>query len=293
LKQAGDAYEAGRAPGLAALIAARAAQRLGDGTRQQIWLDRAKQQDARNEAAALMLEAEMLNEERRFAEALAALERLQGKLGRHIAALRLELRARQGLGDWDGVLKLLRQLVKRDALPAETAQTLASKAHRANIEQRATDRDALIAYLRTLPVGERRPEIALAASRALAAAGAEGEAQKLIEAALDQGDDEAWQSPLINIYGGLTGADPMSRIARAEGWLRQRPGHDGLLLALGRMCVRQRLWGKAQSYLEASLSIEDTQSGHLELARLSDQLERPEEANRHYRAAVGQEFAGK
>ena len=57
-------------------------------------------------------------------------------------------------------------------------------------------------------------------------------------------------------------------------------------LALGRMCARQRLWGKAQSYLEASLAVEETQAGHLELARLGDQLERVDEANRHYRAAV-------
>ena len=52
------------------------------------------------------------------------------------------------------------------------------------------------------------------------------------------------------------------------------------------MCLRQRLWGKAQSYLEASLAVRDTPEGHLELARLFDQLERPEEANKHYRASA-------
>lgn len=78
----------------------------------------------------------------------------------------------------------------------------------------------------------------------------------------------------------------MSRIAQAERWLQQRPEDAGLLLALGRMCVRQRLWGKAQSYLEASLAVEDSQAGHLELARLDDRLERVDEANRHYRAAI-------
>lgn len=293
LKRAGEAYEAGRAPGLAALIAARAAQRLGDPVRQQFWLDKAKQQDVKNEAASLMLEAEMLNEARRFEEALAALGRLQGKLGRHIAALRLELRARQGLGDWDGVLKLLRQLAKRDALSEETVWTLSTKAHRANIERLASERDALVSYLHALPADERAPELVVVASRALTAAGAPAEAQKLIEGVLDAGDEEAWQSPLIGIYGRLIDVDPVSRIARAEAWLRQRPAHAELLLALGRMCVRQRLWGKAQSYLEASLSLEESQEGHLELARLCDQLERTEEANRHYRAAVSQEFAGK
>ena len=228
----------------------------------------------------------MLNEERRFAEALAALQRLQDKQGRHIAALRLELRARQGLGDWDGVLKLLRQLAKRDALPEEMIRPLATKAHLSNLLRCGDDRDALVAYLRTVPADERVAEVVLAAARGLAAAGADGEAQQLIEAMLDGGDDEVWQSDLVAIYGRLGGGDQMSRIARGEGWLRQRPQHAGLLLALGRMCQRQRLWGKAQSYLEASLSVEETQAGHLELARLGDQLERVDDANRHYRAAV-------
>ena len=47
-----------------------------------------------------------------------------------------------------------------------------------------------------------------------------------------------------------------------------------------------RLWGKAQNYLEASLSVEESRDAHLELARLFDQLERPEEANRHYRESA-------
>ena len=65
------------------------------------------------------------------------------------------------------------------------------------------------------------------------------------------------------------------------------PADDARLLdALGRMCLQQRLWGKAQSYLEASLAVEPTQQTHLELARLADQLERPEEANKHYRASA-------
>ena len=62
-----------------------------------------------------------------------------------------------------------------------------------------------------------------------------------------------------------------------------------LLLALGRMCVRQKLWGKAQSYLEASLAIRPSRAAHLELARLFDQLERPDDANRHYRASIDQD----
>ena len=237
LKKATEAHKAGTAPGLSALIAARAAQRMRETQKQQGWMQRAKLDDPRTEAATLMLEAEMMNEARQFSAALVALDRLQAKQGRHIAALRLELRARQGVKDWDGVLKLARQLVKRDALPVEVVREICTQAHLANIARRA-------------------------------------------------GDLDAWAPKLVSIYGRLAGGDQMARIAKAEAWLRRHPKDASILLALGRMCFRKRLWGKAQTYLDASLAVEVTQEAHLELARLCDQLERTEEANKHYRASA-------
>jgi len=47
-----------------------------------------------------------------------------------------------------------------------------------------------------------------------------------------------------------------------------------------------RLWGKAQSYLEASLAVAESRDAHLELANLFDQLERAADANRHYRQSA-------
>ncbi len=286
LKKAGEAHAADIAPGLSALIAARAAQRMREAAKQQDWMEKAKASDPRTEAATLMLEAEMMIEVRRFDDALTALARLQEKQGRHIAALRLELRARQGVGDWDGVLKLLRQLAKRDALPAEVVRETRTQAHLGNIARLAGETPQLINYLRALPVEERGQRVVLAAARSLVAAGAGGEAQKLIEAVLDATAHDEWQQELLVIYGRLDGAEQMARIARAEAWLRQYPTDAWLLKALGRMCIRQRLWGKAQSYLEASLAIAPTQQAHLELARLFDQLERTDEANKHYRASA-------
>lgn len=286
MKKAAEAHRNGTAPGLSALIAARAAQRMREPEKQRYWLEHARTDDPRTEAATLMLDAEMANEERRFADALAALGRLQGKQGRHIAALRLELRARQGTADWDGVLKLVRQLAKRDALPAEVVREIRTQAHLAGIARRCSDQAQLVAYLRTIPEEERGRRVVLAAARALMAADGDGDAQKLIETALERGDGDDWQAELAAIYGRLTGGEQTARIARAEAWLRRHPDDAVLLMALGRMCQRQRLWGKAQSYLEASLSVAPSQAGHLELARLLDQLDKPDEANKHYRASA-------
>ena len=286
MKKAGEAYAAGTAPGLSALIAARAAQRLREPEKLQDWMTRAMSDDPRNEAATLMLEAEMMNESRRFDEALAALDRLQDKKGRHIAALRLELRARQGSGDWDGVLKLARQLEKRDALPPEVAREIKTLAHLENIARRRADAGQLQDYLRAVPAAEYGRRLVLAGARALIELDASDAAQKLIEGALDGYSEAGWQPELVALYGGLTGPGLTARIARAENWLRQYPDEAALLLALGRMCMNQRLWGKAQSYLEASLALEETRDAHLALADLCDQLERSDEANRHFRASV-------
>jgi HemY protein len=286
MKKAGESYAAGTAPGLSALIAARAAQRLREPEKLQDWMTRAMSDDPRNEAATLMLEAEMMNESRRFDEALAALDRLQDKKGRHIAALRLELRARQGNGDWDGVLKLARQLEKRDALPPEVAREVKTLAHLENIARRRADAGQLQNYLRAVPAAEYGRRLVLAGARALVELDASDAAQKLIEGALDGYSEAGWQPELVALYGGLTGPGLTARIAKAENWLRQYPDEAALLLALGRMCMNQRLWGKAQSYLEASLALEETRDAHLALADLCDQLERSDEANRHFRASV-------
>jgi HemY protein len=50
--------------------------------------------------------------------------------------------------------------------------------------------------------------------------------------------------------------------------------------------LAQELWGKAQSYLEASLSEEPSRSAHVALAQLFDRIGRPEDASRHYRASA-------
>lgn len=286
MRVATAAHDTGEAPGLAALIASRAAQGLREPEKQRAWLEQACRDDSGNEVAALMLETEMLVELRDFETALLRLQRLQERHGRHIAAIRLELRARRGVGDWDEVLRLIRLLEKRDALTHQLAHKLRQEAHLGNIRERAGDAESLCQYLRDLPDTEQRPRLALAVAQNLHAIVAEGSAAAVIEDALEAGDDGEWHDDLIALYGLLGGSALTARIARAEAWLLQRPRDAMLLLTLGRLCQRQRLWGKAQSYLEASLSMQETAAAHLQLAHMFDELEKPELANRHFRLSV-------
>jgi HemY protein len=91
---------------------------------------------------------------------------------------------------------------------------------------------------------------------------------------------------LVLLYGECLDEDALKRIENAERWLNQRPRDWPLLLTLGRLCVQRELWGKAQSYLEASLSVQPTRTAHVALARLFDRMGRVHDANRHFRAAA-------
>jgi HemY protein len=64
-----------------------------------------------------------------------------------------------------------------------------------------------------------------------------------------------WSPLLIETYGTLAGEDIEARLRRAEGWLDAHPNDANLLLTLGRMCVRLKLWGKAHHYLKRSLAL--------------------------------------
>ncbi len=283
LKSAALAYDIDHAPGLAALAAMRAAHALRDAEKQDMWRERAIPHDEETRAARLMSEAEAAIDERRFDDAVVTLESLAAGSGRHIAALRLLLRARQGRGDWEEALRLIRQLEKHRALTPEQAAPLRLRAHRELLRSLPQDSAALARYWRALPAGERRqPALAQEAARALMAAGDCAEAQRVVEEALD----ENWDSDLALIYADCARGDSLGRIARAEKWLHQQPRDAKLLLALGRLCRYQQLWGKAESYLEASQALEPSRAAHRELAQLFDLLERPEDANRHYRSAA-------
>ncbi|MDR3056354.1 MAG: heme biosynthesis protein HemY [Zoogloeaceae bacterium] len=289
LRAAEGAWKAGQLASTAALIAARSAHRMREAEKVALWLERARASDPETTVATRMIAAEMALELGNAQTALTHLQELQRQHGRHIAALRLELRARQSLGDVQGVLKLVRQLEKRSGMSIEAAREIRRKAHQQALAQRKDDAGQLLDYYQALPKKERTPRLALAAARNLRHAGADEAAAEIVENAVAALEDGEWLPELPALYGQLSapsGKALTARIARADGWLLRHPEDNLLLLALGRMCERQQLWGKAKSYLEASLSVRASRETHLALARLLDALQETEAAHRHFRLAA-------
>ena len=59
-----------------------------------------------------------------------------------------------------------------------------------------------------------------------------------------------------------------------------------LLYALGKLCERESLWGKAQTYYEASLALDDHWRAHVALGEMQIRLGHDAEANTHLAAAL-------
>jgi len=72
----------------------------------------------------------------------------------------------------------------------------------------------------------------------------------------------------------------------AEGWLQERPNNPELLLALGRLSLRNQLWGKAREYFEASINLKRKQETAGELCRLYAHLGQHEQSVRLLRQGI-------
>ena len=275
-KAAARAVELGAPEDVGIAVAAHAAHGLRAHGRRDGYLERMTNDDSLKAISS----AQMLLDDRRPEDALAALAMLPVK---HTAALRLELRARQRIGQWDLVPALIDQLEKRGVFSADQADAERRHAWRQLIERQSGDAAGLTALWKRVPERYRREtSVAGVAATAFHGQGLSAEAQAIIEHSLDN----EWDSGLVSLYGECRSTDSLRQIERAERWLDQHRKDGALLLALGRLCAQQQLWGKAQSYFEASIAIEPTYSAHLELAQLNDRLDRAEAARKHYRASL-------
>ncbi len=266
--------------GFAGVIAARAAHELRAYDRRDRYLARASYYTDEDQTMRAIAQAELLLQGRDHPQALAALERLPHK---HTAALRLELKAAQQARNWDRYLELLTQLTRVHALEEGQVEELRRYAIAQNLGRKARDTAELGGYWQRLNSADRRdPIIAAAAARAFALLGNCREAHAAIETSIEDG----WDSALVAVYGDCPGEDTLRQIERAEKWLALHPRDATLLLTLGRLCMRQQLWGKAKSYFEASLSLEPGYSGHMQLAHLLERIGEADAARVHFRKSL-------
>lgn len=273
--------------GLAALLAARAAHRMQQPERRDAWLAKT-QNDPSLHTARLMTTIELLVDDHQSEAALEVVKELNASGTRHIHALRLALKANQQAKNWPEVLRLVQLLDKNKVLHPALSSRLRELAYEDALLNRSQDADAIRSVLWTIPEeDQKKPFVALRAAAAWNVLGLHDDARRVVEKALNAN----WDSRLVRAYRESAAAkgEPalLAQIEYCETWNKKRPTDAELVLTLGTLCLKQKLWGKAQRYLEQALgdATEPTlvREAHLKLAQLHEALNQPEQATKHYR----------
>ncbi len=282
-QQANEALAFPDAPGLAALIGARAAIDVRQYAAAEELLTRPEAQARSLAVSRLTLSAESALEQGQPQEALRILSSLKREAGLHTAALRLELRAAQAARRFADIPPLVDQLVKRGVFDAAQGGEVKLAAQREQLRALATDAVGLRETWSRLPESTRtEPRIARAAARSFLQLGGDREAAEIAVRSLER----EWDSELVELYGECRLGDATRQLEQAERWLASH-NHDATLLqVLGTLCERAQLWGKAQTYFEASLALDNRWRTHLTLGEMLGRLGRGDEANAHFVAAL-------
>jgi HemY protein len=282
--------------GLAALIGARAAHRMGQAERRDTWLSKVEDDANSLKTARLMTTMELLIDDRQPEAALDAMNELNASGTRHIHAQRLALKANQRMKNWPEVLRLVQALDKNNAIHPALSSRLRELAYDDLLSGSVHDAESIRRVWASVPTEDRtNPFVAARAADAFNAKGLHDEARTVVEKALAF----SWDDRLIRAYRESAAAEGsaalLAQIERCEQWAAQRPSDAELALTLGTLCFRQKLWGKAQRHLEQALALAGeavtARDAHLKLAQLHEALNHFDEAAAHYKHCANITFA--
>ncbi|WP_438280072.1 heme biosynthesis HemY N-terminal domain-containing protein [Pseudomonas alabamensis] len=285
------AAEAERYPLFYYLGAARAANEQGRYDERDTLLERALERQPQAELAVALNHAQLQMDQGQDDQALETLDAMQARYPGNAQVLRLLQRLHVHRGDWSAVIRLLPELRKGKVLPAAELAELEQRAwgqnlsltHEGNDDAQAV-RQALERAWEQLTAAQRQePRLVLAYAEQLRQAGAQKEAEHVLRTTLKR----QYESPLARLYGLVRGEDPARQLQFAEGLLKAHPSDPSLLLTLGRLCLQQRLWGKARDYLESSLRFQRNPETCAELARLLASLGETTRSNQLFEEGLG------
>lgn len=260
------------------LAAAQAAFESGDHDAVDDLLRKAFESTPGSSMAVGLTQAQLQLAGNRPEQALATLLRLRKESPHHPFVLKLLKNAYLRLEDWRELSRLIPELRKRSVVSEKELNELERQVWKSLLEcaaeecrrRRKDDPEASLEPLThlwdELPGFVRKDEFTIRDyARLLAGLGDEAQAETLLRKVLRH----HWSDELINLYGRLGGHDPAEQLLIAEQWLKDRTNNPELLLALGRISLRNELWGKAREYFETSLSLRRNRETLAELSRLN------------------------
>lgn len=223
-------------------------------------------------AAAALIQAGWRLERGEHGLALALLDPLLERQPEQSRAHLLAARARLALADWPGLRRHLAQIA--EGLGAAEREAMEEALYAGLLDRAAAapegneGNDGLQREWQGVPERWRRdPALLGRYVRHLHRRGAAAVAEPLLREALGR----RWDDGLAYLYG-VTATPGPGPLRTAEGWLAGHERDPLLLLTLGRLCIANRLWGKARDYLAAAVAAHPRAEGYALLAQVLETM---------------------
>jgi HemY protein len=271
-------------PVLNYLGAAEAAQSQGAHQRRDKYLKLASKTKG-SELAVGLKAAEFELNHGQLDQCLTRLQDLKRIAPRHPAVLNMLKRLYAAKQDWANLLSLLPQLKKHGGCEAVEYSDLERQAYSSmlNAARLSQNGEQLTEAWKNFPsLYHHDPYFVSVYVEGLVSHRQYDLAEKTLRHAINQ----QWQIAWVRLYGVIAHLHPARSLSVAEGWIKQHADCAALFLTLGRLAVMGQLWTKAERYLEVSLTLLPDSEAYVELGRLYEKLERPEQSNECYRKGL-------
>lgn len=275
------------------LAAARAAQQLGKYDERDNYLKQAHDAKPEAEIAIGVTQAELQLASSQTERALATLTHLRSLAPKHDYVLKLLVRHYMKIEDWAQLCVLIPEVRKKKLFQDKKLQDMEFRAYTGCMSDAAARESESLdkAWAKIPKTDQTRAGLIL---HYIDLVNRYRSDSKLIEQIVVKSINLQWSTQLVDYYGQLVVENAADQLATAEKWLQDYGQSEVLLLALGRICIRLKLWGKAQKYLEASIGIKPSAESCLELANLQnrEELNAPEIACQYYQQGLNLSLKG-
>lgn len=256
--------------------AAKAAQALDQEMRADRYLSKAQTLAPETAFSVALLQARYFLKKKQYKEVITLLSTWNEKKPNHSLVLDYLQRAYYETQQWGALVVLLPKLKRHQVLSKEAYQQLEREVWKKELLSNDKAWKDLPHYLQVDLV------IALTYAKSLVKNKEYAQAESILKQAIKH----EWDEKLVRYYGRIPHCEPEKSLSTAEGWIARHPESPALLSTLGRLCVQAQLWGKAQRYFEASLSLLPDPVIYAELATLLEKINKPELSMQYYKKAA-------
>ncbi|VAW94726.1 Uncharacterized protein EC-HemY in Proteobacteria (unrelated to HemY-type PPO in GramPositives) [hydrothermal vent metagenome] len=256
------------------LSAARAAQKRNAPERRDEYLELAQNQvtknKTKNEFAIQITQAELQIAHGQFDNAKALLKNLKQLKPNHPQVLFLLFQLYSKQKDFDPLLDILPHVRKLKLVPNDELTAVELELYRYALKK-LKDQTAseITKFWKIIPKNcQKNDSLFQLYAHLLIDKNKHDAANNLLKTRLKI----SWNEDLILLYGDIASNVPVAQLEFAETFLNKYEKNHCLLLTLGKLAKRCELWGKARSYLEASIGSKARRETYRELGALLEQL---------------------